>query len=451
MEKNDKKNKKNVNKKILESKKIIKEEKEKIKKEKRNIRNKKISKIKKTFFGSTYSLDNDTRHYAFSELFVVILTAFIGGAITCFAVIMIISGGRNVIKLSKDFGKLFDVYDTLTHNKYSDLDEEQLVEDAIDGMVSSVGDVYTSYTDIDGTEEFNELVTGTYEGIGCSIQLRDGKLYVVEVFEDGPSDKAGLKVDDIILEVDKIVVDEKTNVTELSNYIKKEAEQKIKMVISRESEKKTLTVKRGRVDTPVVDSKIYDKDDKKIGYLSISLFSSKSSNQFKKEIEKLEKEEIAGLVIDVRNNNGGYLTAVTDIVNQLLPKGKIVYQIEKDGKKEVTKDKTNIFRSYPIAVLTNEYSASASEILAAAVKESYGGYVVGVKTYGKGTVQQVKQLKDGSMIKYTIENWLTPKGDWINENGIEPTHKVELTDEYWNDPKTENDSQLQKALELVIE
>ena len=158
---------------------------------------------------------------------------------------------------------------------------------------------------------------------------------------------------------------------------------------------------------------------------------------------------IDALVIDVRDNNGGYLTTVTDIASSLLPKGKNIYQIQKDNKKVATKDKTSTKREYPIAIIVNGNSASASEILAGAIKESYNGYVVGTKTYGKGTVQQVKALGDGSMIKYTIENWLTPDGNWINKKGIEPTDEVELSKEYYENPTNENDNQLQKALEVV--
>ncbi len=133
----------------------------------------------------------------------------------------------------------------------------------------------------------------------------------------------------------------------------------------------------------------------------------------------------------------------------IFPKGKVIYQVEKDGKKESTKDKTNTERKYPIAILVNENSASASEILAGVIKESYKGFVVGTKTFGKGTVQQVKKLKDGSMIKYTVENWLTPDGNWIDKLGIEPTHEIQLDEEYYNNPIVDNDNQLQKALDLV--
>ena len=371
------------------------------------------------------------------------------GAFACFSVFTIFTGGRNYIKLSKELDKFFDVYETLTDNYNGGIDKEQLIEDAIDGMVSSVGDVYTSYADTEETEEFNELVGGVYEGIGCTIQLQEVGLKVIEVFENSPASKAGLKVDDIILKVDNIEVTQETDVNELSNYIKTEADDKIMMVVSRQENEHTLNLIRGKVETPVVTTTVYEKNGKKIGYMGISIFSSVANKQFKDKLKFLENEGIEGLVIDVRGNNGGYLTTVTDIVSQLLPKGEIIYQIEKNENREITKDKTKTKREYPIAILVNGGSASASEILAAAIKESYGGYVVGTKTYGKGTVQQVKELSDGSMIKYTVENWLTPDGNWIDGNGVEPTNEVEFNANYFQEPIAENDNQLQEALILV--
>ena len=442
-----KKNKSSINKKILESKKIIKVEKEKIKKEKRLLRRQKLKKSR--FFKIFGFLIKEGETYSFKEVLITSICSMLIGIFGCFLILTILTGGRNFVKLSMDLGKFFDVYETLMDNYYDDIDKEQLVEDAIDGMVSSVGDVYTSYTDEDGGKKFDEIVNGEYEGIGCTIQLQEDGLKVIEVFKDSPSEKAGLQAGDLILKVDDIEVTKDTNVTELSNYIKTEGDGKIKMIISRDGEEKELNLKRDKVETAVVNSSIYEKNDKKIGYLSISIFSSAASKQFKERLEELEKNGIDSLVIDVRGNNGGYLTAVTDIASQLLPKGKVIYQVEKDGKRESTKDKTNTKREYPIAILVNDGSASASEILAGAIKESYEGFVVGTKTYGKGTVQQVKKLKDGSMIKYTVENWLTPEGNWIDGKGIEPTHEVEFDVKYYDEPIADNDNQLQKALDLV--
>lgn len=443
-----------INKKILESKRIIKEEKKKIKLEKKSIRSNRYNKFKNTrigkFFDRIFSLFKDDRNtYSFSELFVVTLVSLVVGAFACFSVLTVLTGGRNYIKLSKELGKFYDVYETLVDNYYDEIDKEELIEEAIDGMVSSVGDVYTSYTDTEGVDEFNELVSGVYEGIGCTIQLQEDGVKIIEIFEDSPAERAGLKVNDIILKVDDIEVTATTNVEDLSSYIKTQGTGKIVMVVYRDGEEKTINLTRDKVETPVITTGVYEKNGKKIGYMSISLFSSVASGQFKNKLKDLEEQDIDGLVIDVRGNSGGYLTTVTDIVAQLLPKGEIIYQIEKDGDREVTKDKTSMKREYPIAVLVNNGSASASEILAAAVKESYGGYVVGTKTYGKGTVQQVKELSDGSMIKYTVENWLTPDGNWIDGEGIEPTNVVELDSIYYEEPVVDNDNQLQEALNLV--
>ena len=270
----------------------------------------------------------------------------------------------------------------------------------------------------------------------------------MQVYENTSAYKAGIKVGDIIKKVDD--KDSSIGSTELANYIKSSKNKSYSVTVLRDDKEIKFTLSKNEVEIPVVTSKIFDKGDKKIGYISISIFSSVSAKQFKSNLEKIEKEGIDSLIIDVRDNNGGYLSSVTDITSYLLPRGKIIYQVQKSNSKiKTTKDKTIAKREYPIAVLVNENSASASEILAGAIKESYNGYVVGMKTYGKGTVQQVSELSDGSMIKYTIENWLTPNGNWINEKGIDPTDEVELSDDYYKNPNEESDNQLQKALNLL--
>ncbi len=443
------------NKKILESKRIIKEEKKKINLIKKNLRKEKKNKFKKTKFGkfifrlgSIFS--DDKNNYSFSEVFVVTLVSLIIGAFACFSVLTIFTGGRNYFKLSKELSKFYDAYDTITDNYYGDISKEELVDSAISGMVSSVGDIYTSYSDTDTTSKFDEMVNGTYEGIGCVIQQSETDMKIITVYDNSPAGKAGLKVDDKIIKVDDIDIST-TTASKLGDYIKSGAKDKITMTIIRGEEEKVVTLSREKIEIPVVTAKTFESNGKKIGYLQISIFSSVANKQFKENLEKLEKDGIDGLIIDVRNNNGGYLTTVTDITSSLLPKGKIIYQIQKGDKKVATKDQTSTKREYPIAVLVNGGSASASEILAGAIKESYKGYVVGTKTYGKGTVQQVKKLSDGSMIKYTVENWLTPDGNWINEKGIEPTNVVDMDSAYYENPGDENDNQLQKALLLVSE
>lgn len=441
------------NKKIQESKKIIKEEKKKIKLEKRSLRNKKREKFRKTKVGKflnriTTFFSVDRNNYSFSEVFAITLVSLVIGFFACFSILTICTGGRNYFKLSRELSKFYDVYDTIVDNYYGEYTKEELVDNAILGMVSSVGDVYTSYSDSDTTTVFDEMVSGVYEGIGCVIQQLEDKIQIISIYENSPASKAGLKEGDIIKKVDSYDALE-TGSTKLSEYIKKEADSDITMIIVRDDEEMSFTLHRGNVEIPVIATKVYEVNGKKVGYLSISLFSSVSAKQFKNKLEKLEDEGIDSLVIDVRDNNGGYLSSVTDIASYLLPRGKKIYQIQKNDDREVTKDKTLAKREYPIAILVNGNSASASEILAGVIKESYGGFVVGTKTYGKGTVQQVKKLSDGSMIKYTVENWLTPDGNWIDGVGIEPTDYVELSEEYTKNPIEDNDNQLKKALELV--
>ena len=438
------------NNRIQESKRIIKEEKKKIKREKKILRKKKLNKFKKTKIGKfIYTLSDDRNSYSFSELFIITIISLLVGAFSCFSIITIMSGGRNYLKLSKELSKFYDSYDILVENYNGNVDKKELVDAAINGMVSSVGDQYTSYVDTEGTNSFNQLVDGKYNGIGCLIQeTEDKKIKVMQVYENTSAYKAGIKVGDIIKKVDD--KDSSIGSTELANYIKSSKNKSYSDTVLRDDKEIKFTLYKNEVEIPVVTSKIFDKGDKKIGYISISIFSSVSAKQFKSNLEKIEKEGIDSLIIDVRDNNGGYLSSVTDITSYLLPRGKIIYQVQKSNSKiKATKDKTIAKREYPIAVLVNENSASASEILAGAIKESYNGYVVGMKTYGKGTVQQVSELSDGSMIKYTIENWLTPNGNWINEKGIDPTDEVELSDDYYKNPNEENDNQLQKALSLL--
>ena len=426
--------------KIKDIKDKLKNEKDKLKKlNKKNKSNKILNMLKKD--------ENDT--YKFKEVLVIMLFSLALGFFTCFSIITIFNGGKSYFTVSKDLNKFIDAYYTIIDNYYGDLDKEDLVNSAIEGMVGSVGDVYTNYSDSDTTTSFLETVEGTYEGIGCTIaQKQTGEIVIIDMFDDGPSAKAGLMIDDIILKVDDIDAEGKTT-TELSDYIKNSKNKNITITVLRGNEEKEINVVRDKVEVPTVTSQVLEKNNKKIGYLNISIFSSVTDKQFNTELQKLQKENIEGLIIDVRGNGGGYLSSVTNILNRILEKDKVIYQLKSKDKVEKIKDNTKECLNIPIAVLTNTGSASASEILASAIKESYGGYVVGTNTYGKGTVQQTMQLTDGSMIKYTVQNWLTPNGNWVNEEGLEPTDFVELSDEYYNNPTIDNDNQLQTALTLL--
>lgn len=423
-------------------KKIINNKEENVK---NNIDNRKKKKDKKKKIG-IFSKEKES--YSFDEVFSITIFSLLLGVLACFSVLTILNKGKNYFVLSKELAKFVDAYDAIVNNYYKEVDKDKLVESAINGMVSSVGDEYTSYSDKDVTDNFNEAVNGKYMGIGALIMKSENDLVIYKVFEDSPSYKAGLKDGDIILKLD----DKDTkdmSVNDIASIVKNDDNKEVKLLVKRGEENLDITIVKDMVELPVVSGKVINHNDKKIGYISLSIFSSVASEQFNKQLVKLEKEGISGLVIDVRGNSGGYLTTVTDIVSYFLKKGDIIYKLEVNDKVTVRKDKTKESRDYPIAVLIDKNSASASEILASSIKESYNGYVVGTNSYGKGTVQQTLVLSDGSMIKYTIEKWLTPLGNWINEEGVVPTNYVELSSEYLNNPVFENDNQLNKALELV--
>lgn len=423
-------------------KKIINNKEENVK---NNIDNRKKKKDKKKKIG-IFSKEKES--YSFDEVFSITIFSLLLGVLACFSILTILNKGKNYFVLSKELAKFVDAYEAIVDNYYKEVDKDKLVESAINGMVSSVGDEYTSYSDKDVTDNFNETVNGKYMGIGALIMKSENDLVIYKIFEDSPSYRAGLKDGDIILKLD----DKDTkdmSVNDIARIVKNDTNKEVKLLVKRGEENLDITIVKDMVELPVVSGKVINHNDKKIGYISLSIFSSVASEQFNKQLVKLEKEGISGLVIDVRGNSGGYLTTVTDIASYFLKKGDIIYKLEVNDKVTVRKDKTKESRDYPVAVLIDKNSASASEILASSIKESYNGYVVGTNSYGKGTVQQTLVLSDGSMIKYTIEKWLTPLGNWINEEGVIPTNYVELSSEYLNNPVFENDNQLNEALELV--
>ena len=423
-------------------KKIINNKEENVK---NNIDNRKKKKDKKKKIG-IFSKEKES--YSFDEVFSITIFSLLLGVLACFSILTILNKGKNYFVLSKELAKFVDAYDAIVNNYYKEVDKDKLVESAINGMVSSIGDEYTSYSDKDVTDNFNETVNGKYMGIGALIMKSENDLVIYKIFEDSPSYRAGLKDGDIILKLD----DKDTkdmSVNDIASIVKNDGNKEVKLLVKRGEENLDITIVKDMVELPVVSGKVINHNDKKIGYISLSIFSSVASEQFNKQLVKLEKEGISGLVIDVRGNSGGYLTTVTDIASYFLKKGDIIYKLEVNDKVTVRKDKTKESRDYPVAVLIDKNSASASEILASSIKESYNGYVVGTNSYGKGTVQQTLVLSDGSMIKYTIEKWLTPLGNWINEEGVIPTNYVELSSEYLNNPVFENDNQLNEALELV--
>lgn len=414
-------------------------------------KNKKYNNIIETTqdkFKNIFNIKNKKNTYTRRQVFIITIFSAIIGFFLCFGIISLVVR-KNYFTVMRDLDKVIDTYYTIVDNYFGDLNKDNLVDGAINGIISSVGDEFTSYTDVDSVDEFNEMINGSYEGIGCTVATYpDDKIVVIDIFENSPSDKAGLKVGDIIIKIDNNSLENKNSI-ELSNYIKNNDNDKIVLTVIRDNNQVDITINLDKIEIPYVTGQIIEDNDKKIGYIKITLFASNSYKQFKTKLEKLEKEKIDGLIIDVRDNSGGYLTSVVDISNLFLEKGKIIYQLQEINSTRKKKDNTKEKRNYDIAVLINGSSASASEILASAIKESYGGYVVGTKSYGKGSVQEMKKLLDGSMIKYTSQKWLTPLGNSIDQIGLEPTNYVELNSEYFESPSMDKDNQINEALNLL--
>ena len=352
-------------------------------------------------------------------------------------------------KTKKGFDSLYETYDTIMSEYYKDVDSDKLIEGAINGMLESLDDEHTMYFDKKSKEEFDSELSGNYYGIGAQIQLTsDETIKITKVFDDSPAKKAGLKEEDVFVSVDGTSVKGKS-ATEVANMLKSDSVKTSTIVVKRNDKELTFKVTKENITLFSVSSEMLDNNGKNVGYLSVSIFGQKTYSQFKDALTKLEKQDMDSLIIDLRGNTGGYLSTVTNMLEEFIDKGNVIYQIQSSSGVKQYKTVKASEKKYKIVVLIDGGSASASEIMSAAMKEVYGATLVGQTTYGKGTVQTTKNLSNGSMIKYTIEKWLTPSGKNIDKEGIKPDYEVELGDSYKNNPTKENDAQLQKALDLL--
>lgn len=342
-----------------------------------------------------------------------------------------------------------DTYNDIVNNYYDKVNKEELIDAGIKGMINYLDDPYATYFDGTSSTNFNQTLEGNYEGVGIEVTLDNSKVKITKVFADTPAKKAGIKVGDYITKVNGESVEGKS-LSDVVSLIKNAKNKEVEITITRDNQEKTMKVTRTTVDMPYTSSKVYEENGKKIGYLKIEMFSNNITKQVKKELESLKKKNIDKLVIDVRDNPGGYLTQVTEILSLFMTKKDVIYQLQtKNNKEKVYSTSSKATYSYPVVVLINENSASASEILASAFKETYNAEIVGVNSYGKGTVQKTGDLNNGDTIKYTVQKWLTPKGNWINEKGVTPTKEVKLELKENETLTEDNDNQLKAAIELA--
>lgn len=348
---------------------------------------------------------------------------------------------------SADLEEFIKNYNYIVENNIASVSSTDLIKGAIEGMLSTFEDDYSYVIDEEEQENFNVQLQGEYEGVGIEIvTTSDKEVYIYDVFENSPAEKAGLKVGDKLLKVDGKEFEDSTAI---ASYIKENEKEQFTIVVLRDEEEITVELKREKVTINSVSSKMIEKDNHKIGYIYMSIFSASSYKQFKEKLEALEKDGMDSLIIDVRYNNGGHLTTATSILSLFLDSSNIIYQTDKDGTIQKFYSSGKETKKYPIVVLQNKTSASASEMLSAGLKEQYGAIVVGENSFGKGTVQELITLSDGTEYKFTTKKWLTPKGNWINEVGVAVDYEVSLDDAYFENPTEENDNQLQKALDVL--
>lgn len=340
--------------------------------------------------------------------------------------------------------ELYKAYDEIKSNYYSSVDLGSLVDAGIKGMFSYLGDPYTTYLDKDQTDNLTDSLKGTQHGIGVLINLSDEekKIIISKVYDNTPAMEAGLVSGDEIVKVNDKLVSESENLKDITALIKSSDE--VKLVIQRDGVDKEYTLKTADFYNPSVEEKIIEgANGNKIGYLQISKFNETAYEQFNQKLNKIEATEINSLIIDLRGNTGGFLSAATKISELFLKKGEVIYSLNEQLGTKVTYDETEESRNYKVFVLVNEGSASASEILAAALQDSYGAILVGTTTYGKGKVQKTNKMNDGTMYKYTSAKWLTPKGECIDGVGLKPDIEISNGDELLKDLV------LEKAIEEI--
>lgn len=382
------------------------------------------------------------------EVIVIIIISIIFGIVVG-SILSYEKKGFEGKKISTELSELVQTYHHLLDNYYDSITEEDLVNAAVSGMIGSLKDPYSSYMTSEQAQTFNQKVDGSYVGIGATIGYADTGCYVADVVSKSPSDKAGLQVGDVLLKVDDTDVSKMT-LDELTPFIKGKKQSKVEITVRRDELEKVIKITRATVEVASVSSKMIENKEQKIGYLAIDTFAANTYSQFQSKLKSLEKEKVTSLIIDVRDNPGGHLNQIDEILSMFFSKKTVLYQIEVKGKKEKIMSSTSEKRDYPIVILVNGNSASASEIMASSFQDNCNKcQIIGTQSYGKGTVQNVLELSTGASLKYTTQKWLTSKGKWLDGVGVTPDIIVAQPQEYYDSPKEETDLQLQKALEFL--
>ena len=403
-------------------------------------------------------MEEKKRFRVYKIIMLVVLVAFITFLITSISMYQYFTG-NNVIKnsttltSSKSSGvdKRLEKYRKIIDQYYlGEVDDEKLEEGAIKGYIEGLEDQYTEYISKDDMKEYMEDTMGNFVGIGIYMVKDEdtNKIKVLAPIKNTPAEKAGILPGDLILSVDGVqyTADE---MSVASSKIKGEEGSTVKLEIIRGSETLNFEIKREGIKVNPLEGKVIENN---IGYIEFSSFDEGTADDFKTKYEELKNKGIQALIIDLRNNGGGIVEEALKIADYILDKDSVIlYEVDKNNNEKVKKSQNNPIIEVPVVVLTNGNTASSSEILAGALKDLEKAKIVGTKTYGKGVIQQIMTLADGSGLKITTEKYLTPNRNEINKGGIVPDENVELPDTVKNELLVEekHDTQLQKAIEIL--
>ena len=399
-------------------------------------------------------MEKEKKIKVYKILMLVVLSVFITFMITSISLYTYFT--KNPISISaksnnKDISNKLDKYREIIDKYYlGEVDESKLEEGAIKGYIEGLDDPYTEYISKEDMESYLDDTMGNFVGIGIYMikNTKYDKIQVLSTIKGSPAEEAGIQSGDLIISVDGIEY-KADDMTAVSNKIKGEEGTKVTVELLRGSENVKYELTRSKVKVNQVEGKVISDD---IGYIKFTSFDETTAEDFKKQYQELAKKNIKSLIIDLRNNGGGIVDKALEIADYIADKDSfLLYEVDKNNKETVRKAKTDPIINMPIIILTNENTASASEILAGALKDLGKAKTVGTTTYGKGVIQQILKLNDGSGLKITIEEYQTPNKNKINKVGIEPDEKVELPDSVESifTIKESEDTQLQKAIDML--
>lgn len=399
-------------------------------------------------------MEKEKKNKVYKIVMLVILSVFITFMITSISLYTYFT--KNPISVSaksnsKDISNKLNQYRKIIDKYYlGDVDETKLEEGVIKGYIEGLDDPYTEYISKEDMESYLDDTMGNFVGIGIYMikNTKYDKIQVLSTIKGSPAENAGIQAGDLIVSVDGVEY-KADDMTAVSNKIKGEEGTKVTIELLRGSENIKYELTRSKVKVNQVEGKVLSND---IGYIKFTSFDETTAEDFKKQYQELAKKNIKSLIIDLRNNGGGIVDQALEIADYIADKDSVLlYEVDKNNKETVRKAKTDPIINMPIVILTNENTASASEILAGALKDLGKAKTVGTTTYGKGVIQQILRLNDGSGLKITIEEYQTPNKNKINKVGIEPDEKVELPDSVESifTIKESEDTQLQKAIDML--